>query len=49
MAWLVQEAAEVLDSRIEDEDLDGLAEAVEDAGMSPIGVRIGFKASRTSE
>ena len=29
MVWLAQEAAEVLDSRIEDEDLDGLVEAVE--------------------
>ncbi len=30
MAQFVQDAAEALDSRIEDEDLDGLAEAVED-------------------
>ncbi len=29
MVWLAQEAAEALDSRIEDEDLDGLVEAVE--------------------
>jgi hypothetical protein len=29
MAHLAQDAAEMLDSRIEDEDLDGLAEAVE--------------------
>jgi hypothetical protein len=29
MASYAQDAAEVLDSRIEDEDLDGLAEAVE--------------------
>ena len=30
MARYAQDAAEALDSRIEDEDLDGLAEAVED-------------------
>jgi hypothetical protein len=29
MVWLAQEAAEALDSRIGDEDLDGLVEAVE--------------------
>ena len=29
MIWLAQEAAEALDSRIENEDLDGLVEAVE--------------------
>jgi hypothetical protein len=29
MVWLGQEAAEVLDSRIGDKDLDGLVEAVE--------------------
>ena len=29
MVWLGQEAAEALDSRIEDEDMDGLVEAVE--------------------
>ena len=29
MVWLGQEAAEALDSRIGDEDLDGLVEAVE--------------------
>ena len=29
MVWLAQEAAEALDKRIEDEDLDGLVEAVE--------------------
>ncbi len=29
MVWLAQEAAEALDSRIENEDLDGLVEAVE--------------------
>jgi hypothetical protein len=29
MAQLAQDAAETLDARIEDEDLDGLAEAVE--------------------
>ena len=29
MAYLVQDAAELLDSRIEDEDLDGQAEVVE--------------------
>ena len=29
MVWLAQEAAEALDSRIEDEDLGGLVEAVE--------------------
>jgi hypothetical protein len=29
MAWLAQDAAEVLGSRIEDENLDSLAEAVE--------------------
>jgi hypothetical protein len=29
MVWLAQEAAEALDSRIDEEDLDGLVEAVE--------------------
>ena len=29
MVWLGQEAAEALDKRVEDEDLDGLVEAVE--------------------
>jgi hypothetical protein len=29
MAWLAQDASEALDGRIEDEDLDGTAEAVE--------------------
>ncbi len=29
MVWLAQEAAEALDARVEDEDLDGLVEAVE--------------------
>ena len=29
MVWLTQEAAEALDSRIDEEDLDGLVEAVE--------------------
>ena len=29
MVWLAQEAAEALDKRVEDEDLDGLVEAVE--------------------
>ena len=29
IVWLAQEAAEALDKRVEDEDLDGLVEAVE--------------------
>jgi hypothetical protein len=29
MVWLAQEAAEALDKRVEDEDLDGMVEAVE--------------------
>jgi len=34
MAQLAQDAAESLDARIEEEDLDGLAEAVEGARLS---------------
>jgi hypothetical protein len=45
MARIAKEAAESLDRRIKNEDLDGMADAVEDAVMYPIGVRIGFKAS----
>jgi hypothetical protein len=45
IARLAQDAAESLDERIKDEDLDGMADAVEDAVMFLIGVRIGFKAS----
>jgi hypothetical protein len=45
IAQLSQDAVESLDGRIEEENLDGMADAVEDAVMFPIGVRIGFKAS----
>ena len=49
MARLTQDAAEALDGRIEDEDLDGMAEAVEvrDANTTA-HARIGLKASKIS-
>ena len=40
-----EDANDSLDARIEEEDLDGMADAVEDAVMYPIGVRIGFNTS----
>jgi len=48
IAQLSQDAVESLDGRIENEDLDGMADTVEDAVMYPIGVRIGFQWSRAS-